>query len=135
MPVQETRREAHTATYEPSPVPKPVIAFFAACRKILGKAEVKRETLHNPPAVSHRGTWELQICVEPDPIDGGFIAECLDVPGAMSQGETEEEALENVIDAIQGVLAARMEEHFKSIDFEMPPIGTEKRGRILRVTF
>lgn len=36
--------------------------------------------------------------VEPDRIDGGFIAECPDPPGAMSQAETEREAVESLIE-------------------------------------
>ncbi len=32
--------------------------------------------------------------------EGGFIAECPDVPGAMGQGETEREAIESLIAAI-----------------------------------
>jgi predicted RNase H-like HicB family nuclease len=55
-----------------------------------------------------RVPWELSVEVEPDELDGGFIAECLDVPGAMAQGETQEEALESLIDAVQAVVAARM---------------------------
>ena len=32
--------------------------------------------------------------------DGGFISECLDIPGCMSQGDTRNEALTNLMDAI-----------------------------------
>jgi predicted RNase H-like HicB family nuclease len=42
--------------------------------------------------------------VERDEVDGGWIAECISLPGCMSQGETEEEALENLADALAGVL-------------------------------
>lgn len=38
---------------------------------------------------------------------GGYVVKCLDVPGAVSQGETEEEALENIKDAVRGILEAR----------------------------
>lgn len=40
---------------------------------------------------------------------GGFVVECPAIPGCMSEGETEEEALENIKEAIQGCLAARSE--------------------------
>jgi predicted RNase H-like HicB family nuclease len=42
--------------------------------------------------------------------EGGFVVQCLEVPGAISQGETREEALENIVDAIEGVLAVRRDE-------------------------
>jgi predicted RNase H-like HicB family nuclease len=36
--------------------------------------------------------------------DGWIVARVLEVPGAMSQGRTREEARENVLDALQTVL-------------------------------
>lgn len=41
--------------------------------------------------------------------DGAYIAECPSVPGCVSQGKTEEEALANVREAIRECLAARAE--------------------------
>lgn len=93
-----------------SPVPKPVVAVFAALRKAFGRAEDERDQ-------SDTGSWALCIVVEADPIDGGFIAECPDVPGAMSQGETEREAFENLIHAINAIVELKMEQHLDSIDF------------------
>jgi predicted RNase H-like HicB family nuclease len=82
----------------------------------MGRAEDERECVYEPPTRSEIGTWNLRLSVTPDGLDGGFIAECVDVPGAMAQGETQAEALENLIDAVQGVLAAGMEEQFRTID-------------------
>lgn len=90
----------------------PVAALFAAFRKALGRAEDKRETMH-------RAAWELPIVVEPDPLDGGFVSECPDVPGAMAQGDTEREAIENLVEVIKTVLEVRMEQHLESIDFDV----------------
>jgi len=42
--------------------------------------------------------------------DGWYIVECPAIPGCVSQGWTEEEALENIKDAIAGCLAVRAEE-------------------------
>jgi len=36
--------------------------------------------------------------------EGGFSVKCLDLPGCISQGETEEEAIENIKEAIEGYL-------------------------------
>ena len=46
--------------------------------------------------------------LEPDKLDGGWVAECLELPGIMSQGETEAEALNNLVDAITEALNAKM---------------------------
>ena len=40
--------------------------------------------------------------------DGYVVAECLQLPGCMSQGKTKEEANQNIVDAIKSVLAVRM---------------------------
>jgi predicted RNase H-like HicB family nuclease len=100
----------------PSPVPKPVIAFFAAFRRLMGRAEDERECVYEPPERTEIGKWKVQMSVTRDELDGGFIAECIDLPGAVAQGETQAEAFENLIDAVQGVLAAEMEEQFRTID-------------------
>jgi predicted RNase H-like HicB family nuclease len=39
--------------------------------------------------------------------DGYIVAECPALPGCVSQGKTREEALENVREAIQGVIEVR----------------------------
>jgi predicted RNase H-like HicB family nuclease len=41
-----------------------------------------------------------QVIIYPDLEDGGFVAEVPSLPGCVSQGETREEALANVRDAI-----------------------------------
>ena len=40
---------------------------------------------------------------------GMWVAECPDVPGCVSQGETEDEAVENIKEALAGCLEARRE--------------------------
>jgi antitoxin HicB len=44
----------------------------------------------------------------PDAEEGGFSAEVLELPGCVSQGETAEEAYENLEDAMAGWLAASL---------------------------
>ncbi len=41
--------------------------------------------------------------------DGAYVVECPAVPGCVSQGRTEQEALENVRDAIRQCLEVRAE--------------------------
>jgi Uncharacterized conserved protein len=38
--------------------------------------------------------------------EGGYIVSCPQLPGCVTQGETEEEALEMIKDAIQGYIAS-----------------------------
>lgn len=45
--------------------------------------------------------------------EGGYTAQCLEVPGAISQGETKEETLKNVKDALALVLEVLKEEAIK----------------------
>jgi predicted RNase H-like HicB family nuclease len=42
--------------------------------------------------------------------EGGYSVQCVELPGAISQGETREEALRNIKEAIQGYLEAFPEE-------------------------
>lgn len=41
--------------------------------------------------------------------DGVYIAECLSIPGCVSQGQTQTEAESNIADAIRECLAVRAE--------------------------
>ncbi len=52
--------------------------------------------------------------------DGYYVAQCLEVPGAISQGRTKEEALRNVKEALEVVLEALRDE--------------AKKGEIARVS-
>ena len=51
-------------------------------------------------AIVHRG----------EPKEGGFWATCLEVPGANGQGETKEDCLRNLSEAIQLMLESEREE-------------------------
>ncbi len=42
-----------------------------------------------------------QVVIYPDLEDGGWVAEVPTLPGCISQGDSKEEAIENVRDAIQ----------------------------------
>jgi predicted RNase H-like HicB family nuclease len=42
--------------------------------------------------------------------EGGYSAQCLELPGAISEGDTKEEALKKIREAIQGYLEAFPEE-------------------------
>ena len=46
------------------------------------------------------------VSIEEDEEDGGYIASCLSLPGCHSQGDTPEEAMENISDAIHSYMAS-----------------------------
>lgn len=52
----------------------------------------------------------LTIVFEPDE-SGWIVASVPEVPGALSQGRSRDEARESVIDALHGILALRFGEH------------------------
>lgn len=52
----------------------------------------------------------FEVVVSPDTEAGGFVAEVPVLPGCYSQGDTEEECLENIVEAIVGCLEVRSEE-------------------------
>lgn len=54
-----------------------------------------------------------QVILRPDLEDGGYWVECPSLPGCASQGETVEEALEMIKDAIEGYLQVQVEEKKK----------------------
>lgn len=58
-------------------------------------------------------TRELTIVIEPAD-EGGFTAFIPEVPGAVSEGDTPEEAREMVLDALQELDAYRREEALKT---------------------
>ncbi len=53
---------------------------------------------------------EQYIIVYTEETEGGFSGRCLELPGAISQGETLEELNVNIIDAIQLMLGSIYEE-------------------------
>lgn len=57
--------------------------------------------------------------------EGGFIVSCPALPGCHSQGESQEEALENIKEAISGCLESLAEERTRLIGAS---------GRIVEVT-
>ena len=54
-------------------------------------------------------SMEFTVILEPAE-EGGYTVQCVELPAAISQGETREEALENIKEAIQLVLEVRQEQ-------------------------
>ena len=66
------------------------------------KGQVKALSRPKKQAVKVRGT-EYEVVLTPDIEDGGYSVRCPTLP-ANSQGDTEQEAIDNIIDAIEAYL-------------------------------
>jgi antitoxin HicB len=63
---------------------------------------------------------KVRIIIEPDE-DGKYVATCATLPGCISQGDTRQEALANIQDAIAGYLRS-LRKHGEPVP---TPIGEE----------
>lgn len=66
---------------------------------------------------------KFKIVIEEDQEDGGYVVSCPSLPGCHSQGDTVEEAIENIKEAIELYLEP---------DAEIPLPG--KRQKVIEVT-
>ena len=60
---------------------------------------------------------KFKVYLEYDPDYQGFVADVPSLPGCMSQGKSEDEALNNIQEAIKGYLKV-LQEHHKIIPSE-----------------
>jgi len=77
-------------------------AFLARFRRAVRAFESER--------TDEAATWKFRVVLTRDELDGGWIAECIDLKGCLSQGETQDEAIRNMTEAIGEVIAVRMEQ-------------------------
>ncbi len=56
----------------------------------------------------------LKVVIEEDEEVGGYVVSCPSLPGCFSQGDTIDEALENIKEAIQACLDSLGEDEIKS---------------------
>lgn len=63
------------------------------------------------PSIEIRELHPMKFNVVLEPAEeGGYTVYCIELPAAISQGETKEEALENIKEAIKLVLEVRKEQ-------------------------
>lgn len=55
------------------------------------------------------GERAFTALLKPDLVDGGYTVTCKEVPAAISQGETIQEALDNLVDAVELCLETESE--------------------------
>jgi len=68
---------------------------------------------------------EYRVVLEPDTEEGGFVIHCPALPGCYSQGDTKEEALSNIREAIQA--------YIESLQKDNLPVPQDTKPEILRV--
>ena len=68
------------------------------------KGELKKLATPKEEKIMVKGR-SFTAVLTPDLEDGGFTVQCKEIPAAISQGETEQEALDNIIEVL--------EEHFE----------------------
>ena len=68
---------------------------------------------------------KYSVVLEPQE-EGGYTARCLELPGAISQGETKTEALENIKEAIGLILEVLREDRLSGL-----PAGYQRTSRSL----
>ncbi|UUX91802.1 type II toxin-antitoxin system HicB family antitoxin [Methanoplanus endosymbiosus] len=59
---------------------------------------------------------KFNIIIEIDE-EGGYIAECPDLPGCITEGDTQDEAIRNLNEAIIGCLKSRLKSAINNIKF------------------
>ena len=84
-----------------------------------GVIQADRDRWHDPYAILFRGeetgllkevaTMKLMVTIDRDE-DGVWVVECPSVPGCVSQGQTKEEALDNIREAIALCMEVRAEQ-------------------------
>jgi predicted RNase H-like HicB family nuclease len=65
---------------------------------------------------------QLTVRMEKDPDTGWFVVQCVELPTAITQGKTEEEAMGNIRDAIELVLEENRE-HAKKLGGRLTQIS------------
>lgn len=61
------------------------------------------------------GDLVFTVALREDREEGGYVAECLDMPGCVSEGETQEEAVANIEKAINACLEVMFEDCVRDV--------------------
>ena len=67
------------------------------------QGEVKKLATPKEEQVAADGQT-FTVVLTPDLEDGGYTVQCQEIPGAISEGDTEQEALDNIIEVLEEVL-------------------------------
>lgn len=85
--------------------------------------EAEREEKIFMPHVAEVPGFDVILTVEDE---GGFCIECPELPGCISQGETEEEAIKNIREAMEGYLTCMRKT-------EVFDVVSQQKTKIMRI--
>ncbi len=68
--------------------------------------------------------YDFKVFIEPDPEAGGYVVVCPSLPGCYSQGDTIDEALDNIKEAIELCLEDMKAHHESLPDSSRTLIGS-----------
>jgi predicted RNase H-like HicB family nuclease len=74
------------------------------------------------------------VKVTKEDLDGYWLAECLELPGAMSQGSTPEEAMKNLVDAVAAILEVKLRDRYREVELRALTSGDEDPSGELTAT-
>lgn len=57
--------------------------------------------------------------------EGGYTVQCIELPGAVSQGDTKREALANIQEAIHLILEVRREEALRRVGAQLETVEVD----------
>ena len=94
---------------------QPIVRFIFVIKKIgsIASALIMRFTFDSKSAIVSTMKTFTAIVHQGEPGEGGFWATCLEVPGANGQGESKEECLLNLKEAIALLLGTERNEIFR----------------------
>ncbi len=72
------------------------------------RGELSKLSIPKGEKVKMRGRF-FTVILTPDLEEGGYTVTCKEIPAAISQGETEQEAIDNIIDALELCLTTEKE--------------------------
>ncbi len=73
------------------------------------------------PRAKQLRAHEFQVVLTPDPEAGGYVVSCPSLPGCYSQGDTVEEAMANIKEAIE-LTIEDMKDHGEPIPGKAPSL-------------
>lgn len=88
-------------------MPREVAGVLARFRRALRRFESSRSEEATPGGTRYTSEWKFEVMTEADELDGGWVAWIEGVPGCVSQGETEDEAIEHLGEAFGLAMSER----------------------------
>jgi len=75
---------------------------------------MKAKSKTKGPVPGSASDLTFTVVFREDRDEGGFVAECLEMPGCVSEGDTRDQAEANIKDAIRGCLTVMFEDRMSA---------------------